>query len=145
MTNLKQYLDSLKALEARATPGPWADYNGFQGFGLIEGIAEQGKVTVVVDDGTYDNRYQGVQRKPDAAFIAASRNALPKLIEALEEAVGALEEFRLGHEHAPGLDHTRAMGDTYGWCDHCHTKVKWGPGYAEEALANVNALIGEAK
>ena len=130
MTNLKQYLDSLKALEARATPGPWADYNGFQGFGLIEGIAEQGKVTVVVDDGTYDNRYQGVQRKPDAAFIAASRNALPKLIEALEEAVGALEVCDLALKAAkPCVTGGRDMNENI----------------AADALSRVNALIGEAK
>lgn len=52
----------------------------------------------------------------------------------------ALEEFRLGHEHAPDLKHTRAMGGTYGWCDYCQTKVSWNPGIAEAALARVEEL-----
>lgn len=59
------------------------------------------------------------------------------LVRAVEQLRGALEEFRLSHEHAPGLPHTRALGDTYGWCDDCSTKVTWGPGIAEVALADV--------
>lgn len=50
----------------------------------------------------------------------------------------ALEEFKLGHEHAPDLPHTRAMGDSYGWCDYCLTKVTWGPGIAEQALSQTH-------
>lgn len=56
----------------------------------------------------------------------------------------ALEEFRLGHEHQPKLSHIREMGDTYGWCDFCQTKVHWGPGIAEEALAQIDAKEGES-
>lgn len=55
--------------------------------------------------------------------------------EELKELIDALEDFKLGHEHAPDLPHTRAMGDTYGWCDYCSTRVSWGPGYAEQILA----------
>lgn len=47
----------------------------------------------------------------------------------------ALEQFKLGHEHQPNLPHTRAMGETYGWCDFCQEKVSWGEGIAEQALA----------
>lgn len=49
--------------------------------------------------------------------------------------VEALEKFKLGHEHAPDLEHIRAMGDTYGWCSICSTKVSWGSRDAEQALA----------
>lgn len=53
-----------------------------------------------------------------------------------------LEQFALNHEHAPDLAHTRALGDTYGWCDYCATKVEWGSDPAREALARAKELEG---
>lgn len=66
---------------------------------------------------------------------------LKKQQSAIKILSGALEEFRLYHDHQPGLNHTRAMGDSYGWCDRCHTKVSWGPGEAEIALAKAQELL----
>jgi hypothetical protein len=53
---------------------------------------------------------------------------------------GFLEELRLGHEHNQGLKNIRPMGDGYGWCDYCQTKVNYGPGLAEEALKKANDI-----
>lgn len=75
----------------------------------------------------------------EETFSFEEQNELLRLARlglwAESHAIPALEEFRLGHEHAAGLNHTRALGDTYGWCDFCGCKVDWGPGAAETALA----------
>jgi len=94
-------LKELKAIASAATPGPWAAYNGYAFPGaLIEGISKQGKVDVVVDDGTYDNRYQGVQRKEDAAHISAfNPQTVLSLLSDLEKCVEALTS--IGSVHKP--------------------------------------------
>lgn len=73
-------------------------------------------------------------------FFAASPTR-QELLELVRELISTLEEFQLGHEHAPDLQHTRSLGDSYGWCDYCSTKVNWGPGYAEDALAKAEVLF----
>lgn len=117
MTNPKQYLDSLKALEARATPGPWLDritpaWNAYDPESYYAVGPTHGQ--------TPRHREHIDKANADAAFIAASRNALPLLIAALEEAVGALEEI-----------------DKRFYSDGCDD--------ARIALSRVNALVGEAK
>lgn len=62
---------------------------------------------------------------------------MAELERKLKVAEEALEELRLGHKHAPDLEHTRALGDGYGWCDFCNTKVLWGDGIADEALKEI--------
>lgn len=74
------------------------------------------------------------QMKNDAGHVCEGQVRLSNL---LKIAIEALEGFRLGHEHAPGFLYTRPMGDTYGWCDHCHGRVSWGPGEAEQALEQI--------
>ena len=71
-------------------------------------------------------------------FLNRSARVLANAVLILQE---ALEEFKLGHEHKPREPHIRIMGDFYGWCDHCQTKVNWGPGEAEQALAKVEDLL----
>ena len=116
MTNLKQYLDSLKALEARATPGFWFQQDRILFVKTIPILTSHGVATTTLTE--------------DAAFIAASRNALPKLIEALEETVGALEVCDLALKAAkPCVTGGRDMNENI----------------AADALSRVNALIGEAK
>ena len=76
-----------------------------------------------------------------ADFIeSANRETVLKLIATVRVMREALAEFQLGHEHADGLDHIRIMGNTYGWCDYCSTKVTFGPGYAEAALAKAEEI-----
>lgn len=106
MTHLKQYLENLKALEARATSGFWFQQDRILFVKTIPILTSHGVATTTLTE--------------DAAFIAASRNALPKLIEALEETVGALEEI-----------------DKRFYSDGCDD--------ARIALSRVNALVGEAK
>lgn len=74
-----------------------------------------------------EGEYRGFIEGAEFGYALSVKQAEEILVE-------ALEEFKLGHEHKPDLPHTRAMGDTYGWCDHCSTKVSWGPGEAEQAL-----------
>lgn len=65
-----------------------------------------------------------------------------KIINLLKD---ALEDFKLGHDHAPNLEHTRALGESYGWCDICSTRVSWGLGYAELALEQIQKLENSLK
>lgn len=124
MTNLKQYLENLKAIEARATPGDWtvhADEYTFGQYDVVEhiGIAEH-------------------EPEANAAFIAASRVALPKLIEALEETVGALEYYSTHDSVIKEAYHSNVEKQIT--CVHTFINRK-----AIDALAKVNAIIGEAK
>lgn len=73
-------------------------------------------------------------------FIIDAANTSESRDEMLKIAVDALENFQLGHEHAPDLKHTREMGYSYGWCDYCQEKVSWGPGIAEQALASIESI-----
>ncbi len=76
----QQELDALKALANAATPGPWrvAEYNT---------VAADGRRILKCRD-----QYDGVRlavhdnAKADAAFIAASREAVPALLDALAAA-----------------------------------------------------------
>ena len=73
----------------------------------------------------------------------AENSRLEPLHEALVAAVEALEELQLGHSHKSGDEHLRLLGDNYGWCSHCQTKVSFGPGIAEEALSKIDKVLGE--
>lgn len=68
---------------------------------------------------------------------------LAPLHEALVAAVEALKELQLGHVHEPLAENIRVLGDTYGWCYSCNTKVSFEPGIAEEALAKIDKVLGE--
>ena len=72
---------------------------------------------------------------------SSSPESFIAVMKSLLDALDALEGFKLGHEHAPNLSHTRAMGDGYGWCDHCNTRVFWGPGEAERVIAQIEELM----
>lgn len=151
---LQTKLDEMRKRCEAATPGPWQQTN-FSGKVICKGKREVENVhshgtrswTDVVATPAHGFACEpGCDAWKNMQFIAAARNDLPLLISALEVCLGALEEFRLGHVHAADLSHTRAFGDNYGWCDYCQTKVSWGPGDAEIALAKAEALlVGEGK
>lgn len=69
--------DVRKRLEA-ATPGPWKSKDFSTGVWM---------------SGNRDSAHFGVERQADAEFIAHSRGDIPKLLEALDVAVGVLEYF----------------------------------------------------
>lgn len=78
----------LRALEAKATPGPWYGRPSF----LTDTFQIHGERQVVV---------AGVSRGRDAEFIIASRNAIPALLDELdrlreegEKLVGVLRAAR---------------------------------------------------
>lgn len=78
-----------------------------------------------------------VERCKDRDSVVIHYDYFEQLVELSRwalDAKDALEELRLGHEHRPKLDHIREMGDTYGWCSYCSTKVTFGDGVAESCL-----------
>lgn len=78
--------------------------------------------------------YAWGNKESEAVLMDAFRAGYAYAVNDAKIIVAALEEFKLGHIHWPDLPHTRALGDSYGWCDICSEKVSWGPGFAEEAL-----------
>ena len=77
-------------------------------------------------------------------FDVAVTESQKRASEREQRLVEGLQEFYLGHEHAPELEHCRPMGDTYGWCSYCGEKVSWGPGRAEQIVAEYHRLKGES-
>src|SRR5260370_32211412 len=78
----KEQRNELRALEEKAAPGPWESWTSGK-FG-ITAIKE-------IDDGDeYNGRGNlfscGGDRSDDAALIAAARNALPALLDAVDRA-----------------------------------------------------------
>ena len=78
---IEQYISRLKALEAKATPGPWEPkvFLGIKNGNYVECRHFYGKETskggLVIT--SYDN-------EKDNIFIAESRTAIPKLVKILE-------------------------------------------------------------
>lgn len=110
--DLRTLLDEWKAMEAAATPGPWEADGGeiSQHWSLPEPWQRVVQTDVACMSYCYGGTSAGVEHTVDAAFIAASRTVIPRLIAAVEEAqdmIAAMESrgHRL-HLH----DHTRATG-----------------------------------
>lgn len=137
--NLQTKLEEMRKRCEAATPGSWAieRYDADNGYIHFSVNDQEMQQVAFCHEDMHPKTYRA-----DAAFIASARQDMPALISALEVCLGALEEFRLGHVHAADLPHTRSYGDNYGWCDYCQTKVSWGPGEAEIALASAEKIIG---
>jgi hypothetical protein len=68
-------------------------------------------------------------------FLLEKKNEL--LAKKLAVAVEALNEFRLGHEHNEGDKNYRPLGDNYGYCHTCATKVGLNEDIAKDALEQI--------
>lgn len=82
-------LDEMKALCAAASEGPWTDSEAVSG--AVEHRSERWKRQMNVF-GTDSEGYAICPHKPDAAFIAAARTLMPKLI-AVAEAANIAEQY----------------------------------------------------
>lgn len=78
----------LRRLEEAATPGPWAWTTDT----LYGGTNERGDEPVVLH--TQFRYFSGHGSRDDRAFIAAARNALPKLLDALDAKDAEIERLR---------------------------------------------------
>jgi len=103
-------------------------------------LSETGTIKDVIFYSVYRNK-EDTLNPYGKGLQVIEKSAYTELLLEAKALREALDGFRIGHEHAPMLPHTRALGDTYGWCDFCHTKVTWGPGDAEEALARFDAYL----
>lgn len=79
----KSKLEEWKKLADSATPGPWEVYNGGWHLGIE---AADGSIASVEHCDAFDG-------KPSAAFIAASREAVPALIEEVERLRETLDDI----------------------------------------------------
>lgn len=96
-------LDELSVLEKKASPGPWS-YNGHGGYVCFMQITD-GKPTSYVSAPQSPGMHRSYL---DASFIAASRTALPLLIEVAKEAAEIPHDSWCGHGNAD---------KRLGWCD----------------------------
>lgn len=89
----------LRELEAAATPGPWdirtpnRDTGGDATYKVFPPGGDEWSY-FMCDEGYYNT----APRKPDAEFMAAMRNSLPKLI-----AIAEIAEMIITHEDYGGL------------------------------------------
>lgn len=95
---LRTLLGEWKALEAAATPGPWEDDGGEIGqhWSLPEPWQKVVSTDVACMDYCYGGSAAGAERVADAAFIAASRTVVPRLIAAVEAVLEEHPATRLG-------------------------------------------------
>jgi hypothetical protein len=93
MTPILAKLDELKALANAATPGPWkADFGNWQIESENQDTYRDGVCTFTFDDrDRCDGSTNPVDPASDADFIAASRTAMPQLVEALRVAEGHIK------------------------------------------------------
>lgn len=61
----------------------------------------------------------------------------------LKIALGALEDLKLSHEHNESNADYRSLGDHYGWCSKCSTRVESDKDYARAALKEINEIAGK--
>lgn len=109
-------------------------------------LHEQLKVRREKDADKYCSFYgDGPQKSEEAFAIIAYRRGAEPRDELIEKLAEVLEGFRLGHQHEAGLTHIRVMGDSYGWCDLCHERISFGPGEAEQAIAELDRFVSGEK
>jgi hypothetical protein len=94
-----------QALHEKATPGPWeATPRGRDRRAArlawkeirdpsMRPVVHAGSVTIWGEEGNQDHDAGVVMSEPDAAFIAASRSAVPRLLAALAEAEERLDGY----------------------------------------------------
>lgn len=78
-------LEDIKKLIDAATPGPWVAYQELQRSWYIE---DKCATATILDSAMSGS---------DAAFIAASRTLMPKLLAVAEEAASLCEAYPSGH------------------------------------------------
>jgi len=156
MTDLD--LKRLREVAQGATPGPWPKRHRECADLSIEDDPETyfescGPRFDVPEDqffGPASDVHRGQIRK-DAEYISAFNPAtalrlldtIERQERALEVARDALTELQLGHEHNTNEgDHYRPLGDTYGWCHICSTKVGLNEDVVREALARIKEILG---
>lgn len=84
--------DALRALASGATPGPWeAEYSGEQGNCVLPPDARSTREAVAVT--------RLYHQQADAEFIAASRQAMPALLDMLDQAEARIKAVRDVHRH----------------------------------------------
>lgn len=84
MNSITKLLDELSELEAKATKGPWVIDEDIWAIQIEGGGKNHYPVTWASNSNNHKN---------DAKFLCTSRNALPKLIEAMRATTGALSKI----------------------------------------------------
>jgi len=109
--------------------------------------SKSGRLVGGEEEMTIQERLKEIRERWEKAFKVCDCGDLidvPQLVEALEVAVDCIYEMNPGCAHDETDDNYRPLGDTYGWCSRCQTKVDKGPTYAWRQLGRIeNILCGE--
>jgi hypothetical protein len=127
MTKIEERLKELENLDKAATPGPWEKqaYMNYIGWSLCAG--NRGCVAERWYPSTVKDLPEGEEMAGNMNLIAAYRNETPKLIQALREAVSALNYV---------ADHENIGRHVYSDTD---------PERARQTLTRIEALLTEGK
>lgn len=93
MTPLDQFLSAIEEVEKKATPGPWIR-NGTGGYICYHQIEDDRILDYISSPNSQLN-----ETKPDAEFIAASRSAIPQLLEIVRIQQEALKNILHKNSH----------------------------------------------
>lgn len=106
---IEEYLEELKEIESKATPGPWKhDLGNWQIECMADKFYRMPIVECDIDDARVDSCEEfGYPLPPsimdDGAFIAKSRTAIPRLIKIIDELTMTLDNIKMA---AKGGDET---------------------------------------
>lgn len=79
--------------------------------------------------------------------VRARKALLPScatpILDAVREAVEALNELQISHEHNETNPDYRPLSDTHGWCSGCTAKVGLNEDIARDALAKLRGAVGK--
>lgn len=64
-----------------------------------------------------------------------------RLVEALIVAKDAINELQTSCTHDEEDDNYRLLGDTYGWCSTCQTKMPYKENYGRDALLKIQEIL----
>lgn len=104
---LSEYLQAKRELVEAATPGPWE----------FERIChDEGSFSYEMNEddrflALYENDFSPMKAKFNSDFIADARTTMPKLLAALESALGALEAITQERSHCIRCDSRDALAE----------------------------------
>lgn len=108
MVSARDVLEKLRQLHLAATPGPW-DSDRDEIWQFSPDLGPSIRCVAFL----HPTELDPVERhhEPDAALIAAARNALPALLKVAEEAQSALRAYDEAHQPGADMDWTGPMVD----------------------------------
>ena len=111
MSKIQETIDRLRELDAKASPAPWRtefDTHIYAGEGEIFEIDTSNDDICEWFECSDECGCAGYERKPDIDLLAASRNAIPALLDEIERLTAENQALTAELAKATGAHHDRA-------------------------------------